>query len=139
MLCLAPEQLARGVATIPRATTRRRWRWRPAIQGAGLYRHARNAPASKVTAVRAYGSDITFAESTQAARESTLADVCARTGASFIPPYDHPDVIAGQGTTALELAQQLAPRPTSCSPRLAAAGCLAVAPLPARRCCRIPA
>jgi threonine dehydratase len=60
-----------------------------------------------VAAVRAYGGEITFCESTQAARETTLAALCARTGASFIPPYDHPDVIAGQGTAALELAEQL--------------------------------
>lgn len=67
----------------------------------------RNAPASKVEAVRAYGGQITFCEPTQAARESELAAVCAATGAVFIPPYDHPDVIAGQGTTALEIAEQM--------------------------------
>lgn len=70
-----------------------------------------NAPASKVEAVHAYGGDITFCESTQAARESTLAAICLRTGAHFIPPYDHPDIIAGQGTTALEIASQLETAP----------------------------
>ena len=70
-----------------------------------------NAPASKVAAVRAYGGRITFCESTQASRESTLETLCERTGASFVPPYDHPDVIAGQGTAALELAEQLDPAP----------------------------
>lgn len=70
-----------------------------------------NAPASKVAAVRAYGGQITFCESTQAARESTLKALCASTGASFIPPYDNADVIAGQGTTALEIAEQLDPAP----------------------------
>ena len=66
-----------------------------------------NAAACKVAAVRGYGGDITFCEATLAARESTLAALCERTGASFIPPYDHPDIIAGQGTVALELAEQL--------------------------------
>ena len=66
-----------------------------------------NALTSKVAAVRAYGGDIHFCESTQAARESELKAICARTGASFIPPYDHPDIIAGQGTTALEIADQM--------------------------------
>ena len=70
-----------------------------------------NAPASKVAAVRAYGGQITFCESTQAARESTLEEVCAETGAAFVPPYDHPQVIAGQGTAALELSTQLAQPP----------------------------
>jgi threonine dehydratase len=70
-----------------------------------------NAPATKVAAVQAYGGDITFCEPTLAARETTLAEICARTGAEFVPPYDHPDVIAGQGTTALELAEQVDPAP----------------------------
>ena len=67
----------------------------------------RNAAASKVAAVRAYGGQITFCEPTQAARESELATVCAATDAAFIPPYDHAHVIAGQGTTALEIAEQM--------------------------------
>lgn len=66
-----------------------------------------NAPAVKVDAVRAYGGQITFCEATQAAREEALRVLCDRTGARFIPPYDHPDVIAGQGTAALEIAAQL--------------------------------
>ena len=70
-----------------------------------------NTPAMKVAAVRAYGGEITFCESSQAAREVCLEDVCQRTGAVFIPPYDHPDIIAGQGTCALELSEQLPRRP----------------------------
>ena len=66
------------------------------------------APATKIEAVRAYGGQITFCEATLAAREQTLEEVCKRTNACFIPPYDHPDVIAGQGTVALELTGQLA-------------------------------
>ena len=67
-----------------------------------------NAPATKVAAVRAYGGEITFCEPTLAARETTLEAICARTGATFVPPYDHPDVITGQGTVALELVEQMA-------------------------------
>ncbi len=70
-----------------------------------------NAPVTKIAAVRAYGADITFCEPTQAARESTLEQVCARTGAHVVPPFDHADIIAGQGTVALELAEQLAEPP----------------------------
>ena len=66
-----------------------------------------NSPVCKVTAVQAYGGDITFCEPNLAARESTLEEICARTGAHFIPPYDHPDVIAGQGTAALEIVDQI--------------------------------
>lgn len=70
-----------------------------------------NSPATKVDAVRAYGGEITFCDATLAARETTLEQVVLRTGAYFIPPYDHPDVIAGQGTAVLELTEQLLQAP----------------------------
>ncbi len=68
-----------------------------------------SAPAVKVDAVRAYGGRIHTCEPTLAAREETLQRVCEETGAHFIPPYDHPAVIAGQGTCVLELADQIDP------------------------------
>jgi threonine dehydratase len=112
VLCLTREQLARGVATHSSGNHAAALALAASHFGVPAYIvMPENAPASKVAAVRAYGGAITFCESTQAARESTLQDLCARTGASFIPPYDHADVIAGQGTTALELAQQLDPAP----------------------------
>lgn len=61
------------------------------------------APAVKKTAVAGYGGHIVFCAPTQADREAMLAQVTAETGATFIPPYNHPQVIAGQGTAALEL------------------------------------
>lgn len=70
-----------------------------------------NAPASKVEAVRAYGGEITFCAPTQKAREETLQAVCARTGATFIPPFENRDVIAGQATCALEMVSQLPQAP----------------------------
>jgi len=66
-----------------------------------------NAPAIKKAAVEAYGGRITFCAPTQEARERTLEEVAGRTGARFIHPYDHPHVIAGQGTAALELLEEL--------------------------------
>ncbi len=62
-----------------------------------------NAPKVKVNAVRGYGADIVFCEPTIDAREETAQAVIAKTGATFIHPYNHPDVIAGQGTSAMEL------------------------------------
>ncbi len=67
----------------------------------------RTAPAVKRAAVAGYGAEITFCEPTLAARESTLAEVTRRTGATFVHPYDHPLVIAGQGTAALELLEDV--------------------------------
>lgn len=64
-----------------------------------------NAPKVKVKAVKGYGAHITFCESTLQARETTLAEVVQKTGATFVHPYDDPRIIAGQGTAALELLE----------------------------------
>lgn len=61
-----------------------------------------NAPKVKVEAVRNYGAEITFCASSLEARETTLAEVVARTGATIIHPYNDPRIVAGQGTAALE-------------------------------------
>jgi threonine dehydratase len=66
-----------------------------------------SAPPVKKAAVVGYGARITECEPTLEAREHTLAEVQRRTGATFIHPYDDPRVIAGQGTAALELLDQV--------------------------------
>ncbi|TFK72697.1 tryptophan synthase beta subunit-like PLP-dependent enzyme [Pluteus cervinus] len=63
----------------------------------------------KIASVRGYGGQITFSGSTHPERAAVLAEVQQRTNAIFIPPYDHPDIIVGQGTAALELIQDLSP------------------------------
>ncbi len=65
------------------------------------------APDVKRTAVLGYGAEVVPCEPTQASRESTARQVAKDTGATLIPPYDHADVIAGQGTVALELIDQV--------------------------------
>lgn len=65
-----------------------------------------NAPQVKVRAVRDYGANITFCKPSQEAREATLEEVVAETEATFIHPYDNPDIIMGQGTAALELLEE---------------------------------
>ncbi|MDZ7659304.1 threonine/serine dehydratase [Fodinibius sp.] len=64
-----------------------------------------NAPKVKVNAVRDYGANITFSESTQESREATLEEVIQKTGATFIHPYDNPNIIMGQGSAAIELLE----------------------------------
>jgi len=66
-----------------------------------------NAPGVKVTAVEGYGAEIIMCEPTLAARESTVAEVIARTGAILIHPFDNDQIIAGQGTAARELLQEV--------------------------------
>src|SRR5436190_1144081 len=65
-----------------------------------------NASPVKRRAVEGYGARVITCEPKLEAREATAAAVLAETGATLIPPYNHPDVIAGQGTTALELLEQ---------------------------------
>jgi threonine dehydratase len=66
-----------------------------------------NASPVKRRAVEGYGGRVITCEPTLAAREETAAAVLAETGGTLIPPYNHPDVIAGQGTAALELLEQV--------------------------------
>ena len=54
-----------------------------------------------------YGARVIECAPTLAAREETAARVVAETGGTLIPPYDHPDVIAGQGTIALEVLEDV--------------------------------
>ncbi len=65
----------------------------------------RTSPKVKVEAVRSYGADIIFCEPTLEARESTLNDFVFKSGATFVHPYNDYNVIAGQGTAALELLE----------------------------------
>ena len=105
---LSQEQAARGVAThssgnhaaaLALAASRR-----------GIPAHIvmpRDAPKAKQAAVAGYGGRIRLCEPTLAAREETLQQVLAETGAELVHPYDDYRVIAGQGTAALELLEQV--------------------------------
>ena len=66
-----------------------------------------NAPQVKKDAVAGYGGQITFCEPTLAARESTMEGIRQKTGATVVHPYDNEKVIAGQGTAALELLEDV--------------------------------
>ena len=66
----------------------------------------KTAPRVKVAGVESHDAEITFCEPTLAARETAAADVIERTNATLVHPYDDPNVIAGQGTAAMELFEQ---------------------------------
>ena len=68
-----------------------------------------NAPEVKVNAVKHYGGEVIFCTPTLEARESTLAEVQQKTGATFIHPYDFWDIIEGQSTAAQEVYSKLQP------------------------------
>jgi threonine dehydratase len=108
VLALAPAERAAGVATHSSGNHGAALALAASATGVPAYVVIPDsAPRVKVDAVRAYGGQVTFCESTLAAREEMLQHVCRETGARFIPPYDHPDIVAGQGTCVLELAGQL--------------------------------
>lgn len=64
-----------------------------------------DAPKAKVAAVKNYGAEIIFCESTLKAREQTLEEVQEKTGAVFIPPFDDYRIIAGQATATKEFIE----------------------------------
>lgn len=66
-----------------------------------------NAPRNKIEAVRGYGIEPIFCEPTVNAREAAAADIQRQHGAVLIHPFDHPAVMAGQGTVGLEIQQQV--------------------------------
>jgi len=66
-----------------------------------------NAPAAKQASVRRYGGEIILCEPTLSAREAMAQEVQKRTGATFIHPYNDLRVMAGQGTTAIELLEDI--------------------------------
>ena len=66
-----------------------------------------NAPKTKVENVQSFGATIRFCAPTVAAREAACADVQREQGATLVHPFDNADVIAGQGTAALELLDEV--------------------------------
>ncbi|OCK90832.1 tryptophan synthase beta subunit-like PLP-dependent enzyme [Cenococcum geophilum 1.58] len=105
---LGDEQLQRGVVTHSSGNH---------AQALALAARTRGIPAhivmpsistpSKIAATRSYGANVIFSGSTSQEREAVVAEVMSRTGATLVPPYDHPNIILGQGTLALEMEAQV--------------------------------
>jgi threo-3-hydroxy-L-aspartate ammonia-lyase len=107
--CLSAEQRSRGVATYSSGN-----------HGQAVSLAARefgvravilmpaDAPASKVAAVRSYGGEVVTYDRYTEDRKALGEQLAAAGGMALIPPYEHPDVIAGQGTVGLELLAQAA-------------------------------
>ncbi len=66
-----------------------------------------DAPASKVAATKGYGAQVVMYDRYTQDREQIGRDLAAKHGLTLIPPYDHADVIAGQGTAAKELFEEV--------------------------------
>lgn len=68
-----------------------------------------DAPATKVAATKGYGGHVVTYDRYKEDREKIGRDLADKQGLTLIPPYDHPDVIAGQGTAAKELIEYTGP------------------------------
>jgi threonine dehydratase len=68
-----------------------------------------DAPAVKIEATRGYGAEIVLYDKRKEVREEVAEKTARERGLAMIPPFDHPDVIAGQGTAAKELIEDAGP------------------------------
>jgi len=105
---LSDEEAARGIAT--HSSGNHAAAVALAAQWRGVKAYVvmpENAPDVKRVAVAGYGAEIIPCKPTLQAREEGLAEVIGRTGATFIHPYNDYRVIAGQGTCALELCEEV--------------------------------
>ena len=65
------------------------------------------APAVKVDGVKRWGGEVVFAGRTSEDRRVAALEIAARDGLAVIPPFDHPDIIAGQATVGVEIVEDL--------------------------------
>lgn len=65
-----------------------------------------DAPALKVANTRASGAEVVLYDRVKDSREEIGQAIAAKTGATVVPPYDHPWILTGQGTAGLEIAEQ---------------------------------
>ena len=68
-----------------------------------------DAPESKLAATRGYGAEVVMYERSEENRAVIAQRYCDERGATLVPPYDDPDIIAGAGTAALELLDECGP------------------------------
>jgi threonine dehydratase len=105
---LTDEEAARGVCTHSSGNHAQALALAAKIRGIPAYIvMPNNAPSVKKNAVAGYGGRITFCEPTLEARESTLDRIRLETGATLVHPYNDERVVAGQGTAALELLEDI--------------------------------
>ncbi len=108
VFALSDDEAARGVSTHSSGNHAQALALAARLRGIPAYIvMPDNAPVVKKAAVAGYGGRITFCAPTLEARESTLVRVVAETGAAVVHPYNNFFVIAGQGTAALELLEDV--------------------------------
>ncbi len=105
---LTPDELARGVVTHSSGNHAQGLACAAAIMGTNAtIVIPEGAPQVKVDRTVAYGARVVRCGPSSAEREAVAEAEAAAHGLTLIPPFDHPDVIAGQGTVGLEILEQL--------------------------------
>jgi len=69
----------------------------------------KDAPAAKVAATKGYGAEVVLFDRFTEDREALTKKLAQERGMTMIPPYDHPDVLSGQGTAVKELIEETGP------------------------------
>lgn len=109
VLQLSPEQLRAGLVAFSSGNHGQAVACAGAAAGAPVtIVMPADAPAIKVANTRRWGAEIVLYDRARDDREAIGREIAARTGAALVPPFDHPHVIAGQGTLALELYEDAA-------------------------------
>lgn len=67
------------------------------------------APRVKLDATRSYGAEVVFYDQVGASRDGLAERLVAERGLALIPPFDHPDIVSGQGTAAAEMFEDAGP------------------------------
>jgi len=107
---LAPEQRGRGVLAYSSGNHAQAVALAAQLLGTpAVIVMPQDAPQVKVEATRGYGAEVVLYDKRTAVREQLAAAVAAERGLALIPPYDHPHVVAGQGTAAKELIEEIGP------------------------------
>ena len=110
LLQLPKEKLVNGVATHSSGNFAQALALSARLLGVKAYIvMPSNSPSVKKAAVRGYGGQIIECEPTLQARESTLEQVIAQSGATFVHPFNDENVVLGQGTAAKELIEDAGP------------------------------
>ncbi|SAI69203.1 serine/threonine dehydratase [Bordetella ansorpii] len=105
---LSPGQRAAGVITFSSGNHAQAIALSARLQGVqATIVMPEDAPAAKKAATQGYGGNVVTYDRYKEDREAVARAIQEKTGASLIPPYDHPDVIAGQGTAAKELFEEV--------------------------------
>lgn len=107
MVQLSPEERARGVVAFSSGNHAQGVALAGRLLGAPtVIVMPRDAPAVKVAATEGYGAEVVFYDRLTDSREAIAAGIAAERGATIVPAFDDPHVIAGQGTVGLELVRQ---------------------------------